>query len=148
MIHDSLSNTAVVEKLHPLFKKAFDYIKSKDFTKVDPCKMELDGQSLIMIISEATGKPAEEIRSETHQKHIDIQIPIMGTEIMGWLSSEHCNNPLDPYNSEKDVTLFSDMPTSYVQVQSGEFVIFYPEDGHAPGIGEGFIKKVIFKVLI
>ena len=30
----------------------------------------------------------------------------------------------------------------------GEFIIFSPEDGHAPLIGEGEIKKIIIKVVV
>ena len=32
MILDSLKNTEKIESLHPLFKKAFDYVKSTDFS--------------------------------------------------------------------------------------------------------------------
>jgi beta-galactosidase beta subunit len=31
-------------------------------------------------------------------------------------------------------------------LNSGEFVIFYPEDVHAPMIGEDEIKKMVIKV--
>ncbi len=34
MILDSLNNTEKVECLHPLFKKAFDYVKATDFSKI------------------------------------------------------------------------------------------------------------------
>ncbi len=34
MILDSLNNTEKVECLHPLFKKAFDYVKATDFPPV------------------------------------------------------------------------------------------------------------------
>ena len=35
MILDSLNNTEKIECLHPLFKQAFDYLKSTDFSKVE-----------------------------------------------------------------------------------------------------------------
>ena len=43
MILDSLNNTEKVECLHPLFKKAFDYVKATDFSKMEDGKYELDG---------------------------------------------------------------------------------------------------------
>ena len=46
MILDSLNNTKKIECLHPLFKKAFDYLKSTDFSKVEDGKHELDGSRL------------------------------------------------------------------------------------------------------
>lgn len=39
MILDSLNNTKKIECLHPLFKKAFDYLKSTDFSKVEDGSM-------------------------------------------------------------------------------------------------------------
>ncbi len=148
MILDSLKNTAAAEKLHPLFKQAFDYIKANDLSQVAPGKIELDGANLFISVAEITGKTQEAAKMETHNKYIDIQIPIVGVETMGWLAGENCKNPIDGYNAEKDITFFTDKPSTYVQVQPGEFAIFFPEDGHAPAIGEGFIKKLIVKVLV
>lgn len=148
MILDSLKNTAAAEKLHPLFKQAFDYIKANDLSQVAPGKIELDGANLFISVAEITGKTQDAAKMETHNKYIDIQIPIVGVETMGWLAGENCKNPIDAYNAEKDITFFTDKPSTYVQVQPGEFAIFFPEDGHAPAIGKGFIKKLIVKVLV
>jgi YhcH/YjgK/YiaL family protein len=147
MILDSLTNTEAAEKLHPLFKKAFDYIKTNDFKAMAPCKIELDGEKLFLMVAEITGKTKEEAKMETHKKYIDIQIPIVGVETMGWLAGNQCNNAVDAYNPQKDITFFTDKPSTYIKVNNGEFTIFFPEDGHAPAIGEGYIKKVIVKVL-
>ena len=38
MILDSLNNTEKIESLHPLFKKAFDYVKSTDYSKMEDGK--------------------------------------------------------------------------------------------------------------
>lgn len=46
MILNSLKDSASVESLHPLFKKAFDYIKATDFSKVPAGKIVLDGDKL------------------------------------------------------------------------------------------------------
>ena len=50
MILDSLNNTKKIECLHPLFKKAFDYLKSTDFSKVEDGKHELDGSRLYVSV--------------------------------------------------------------------------------------------------
>jgi YhcH/YjgK/YiaL family protein len=36
----------------------------------------------------------------------------------------------------------------FFQLTDGQFAIFFPEDVHAPMIGEGEIKKVVIKVKI
>ena len=54
----------------------------------------------------------------------------------------------EEYNAEKDVTFYSDEMDTYFELNSGQFVIFYPEDVHAPMIGKGPIKKLVVKVEI
>ena len=56
MILDSLSNTASIEQLHPLFKKAFDFLKSTDFSTKEAGKIVLDGDDLYVSIAEPVGK--------------------------------------------------------------------------------------------
>ena len=38
------------------------------------------------------------------------------------------------------------MPDNYVTVLPGEFVVFFPDDAHAPMIGTGVVHKVVIKV--
>ena len=56
MILDSLNNTTKIESLHPLFKKAFDYVKSTDFSKMEDGKYEIDGSHLYVSIASLFGK--------------------------------------------------------------------------------------------
>jgi YhcH/YjgK/YiaL family protein len=51
-----------------------------------------------------------------------------------------------PYNSEKDLTFFADKAYNMLQIHPLEFAIFFPEDGHQPGIAQGKLKKIIVKV--
>ncbi|MGL5787477.1 MAG: YhcH/YjgK/YiaL family protein [Bacteroidales bacterium] len=146
MILDSLQNSAAVENLHPSFKKAFDYLKATDFSSMPAGKVELDGDKLFISVAEIVGKTPEQAKMETHNKYIDIQVPLTKTETMGWAALEDCKNESAPYNETKDVTFFTDKPSTYAAVKPGQFAIFFPEDGHAPGIGEGEMRKVIVKV--
>lgn len=146
MILDSLHNSAQIDSLHPLFKKAFDYIKSTDFSTLENEKIFLEGDDLFVMINEYTGKTREEAVVETHKKYIDIQIPLTKPEIIGWISDRKLLSPKSSYNKEKDIAFFSDQPTTYLTVLPQEFVIFFPEDGHAPGICEGLARKVVLKI--
>ncbi|MDD4033360.1 MAG: YhcH/YjgK/YiaL family protein [Bacteroidales bacterium] len=146
MILDSLSNSAKIESLHPAFKKAFDYVKSLDFSTLEPGKTELEGKNLVVNVSAITGKQPEAARMETHQLFLDIQIPVNAPEVMGWKATCDLKEVSVPYNPEKDVEFFADKPTTYVKVMPGQFAIFFPEDGHAPGIGEGSYQKIIVKI--
>jgi len=148
MVLGSLKNTEAAEKLHPMFKQAFDYIKANDLSKAEPGKIELDGKNLFISVQEITGKTKEVAKMETHNKYIDIQVPVVGVETMGWLAAENCVNSPEGYNETKDITFFTDAPSTYVDVEPGNFVIFFTEDGHAPAIGNGAIKKLVVKVMV
>ena len=51
-----------------------------------------------------------------------------------------------PYYAEKDITFIEGLAETYVAVKPGMFAIFFPQDGHAPGITPDGVKKVIVKV--
>ena len=148
MILDSIKNTQHVENLHPLFKKAFDYIKTTNFSKMADGKYELEGSRLYVNVSSIFGKEMKDAVIETHKKYIDIQMPLLGVEIIGWKPGSELQEESAPYNEEKDIAFYIDQPTAYTRIYPGQFAIYFPEDGHAPGIGQGNIRKVIVKVQI
>ncbi len=148
MILDSIKNTQHVEHLHPLFKKAFDYIKTTDFSKLADGKYELDGSRLYVTVSSIFGKEMKDAVIETHRKYIDIQMPLFGVETIGWKSGSELQAESAPYNEEKDITFYIDQPTAYTRIYPGQFAIYFPADGHAPGIGQGNIRKAIVKVQV
>ncbi len=148
MIHDSLKNSSAFEKFHPRFKQAFDFIHNTDFSTLEDGKIELDGTQLYVSIATIKGKEKKDALIETHNKYIDIQLPLVGVETIGWKAGSELKDVSDPYNPEKDITFFHDRPTTYTQIHPGEFVVYYPEDGHAPGIGEGEIRKVVVKIAL
>jgi len=148
MILDSLKNATASVSLNPRFKQAFDFILNNDLSKMEPGKIVLDGDNLFISLVEITGKKPEDAKMEAHRKYIDIQIVLAGQETMGWTAIDSCTSETDPYSAENDIIFYTDKPTTYLTVNPGQFVIFFPEDGHAPAIGNGPIKKAIVKVLI
>jgi biofilm protein TabA len=148
MILDSLKNAASVLALNPFFAQAFDFIQKNDLSKMELGKTIIDGDNLFVSVMENDGKLLEAAKMESHVKYIDIQVVISGVETMGWTAIEHCTDAIEPYNTEKDLQFFTTKPSSLITVNPGEFAIFFPEDGHAPGIGNGPIKKAVFKVLV
>ena len=65
---------------------------------------------------------------------------------MGYTAAKDCVPADAPYNVEKDITFFEGLAETYVAVKPGMFAIFFPQDGHAPGITPDGVKKVIVKV--
>jgi len=80
MIVDTLLNAEKYFCMHPLFSKAFEYIKSQNMEAIEVNKYEIDGDRLKAIVSDKPGMTAGEsaAKFECHDKHIDIQLCING----------------------------------------------------------------------
>ncbi|MEO7265552.1 MAG: YhcH/YjgK/YiaL family protein [Ferruginibacter sp.] len=150
MIVDAIQNAAKYFPVHPLFAKAFEYIQNTNLDTIEMGKYDIDGDNLRAIFSGKIGMTAEEstAKFECHNKHIDIQLCIKGVEQIGWKPREHCKIEKGEYNPEKDVQFFSDTPDMFFQLTDAQFAIFFPEDVHAPMIGDAEIKKLVIKVKI
>lgn len=148
MIVDNLANAANYYNLHPLFEKAFEFIGKLDINNVETGTTEIDGNLLKATIAEAKLKPAVDAKLETHKRFIDIQIPVTKAETFGWKSLSSLSQPKEGYDVNNDIEFFDDEPSTFITLVPGEFIIFSPEDGHAPLIGEGEIKKIIIKVAV
>lgn len=149
MIIDTLKNAPKYYSAHPLFEKAFAYIRQTDMASVADGKVDVS-EGLKAIFSNAPGKTKEAsvAKFECHNQNIDIQFCINGVETIGWKPREACSTPNGEYNTEKDVLFFNDKPDMFFQLTNGQFAIFFPEDVHAPMIGEGNIKKLVMKVKV
>lgn len=148
MIIDTLENAGKYASLHPRFAQAFEYLKSIDLNAIEPGKFEIEGKDLHASVSAKEGVQAADSKFEAHNSYIDIQVCISGKETMGWKPRAKCVDPKGEFNTEKDVIFYNDQPDMYFTLTDGQFVIFYPEDVHAPMIGEGVIKKLVVKVKI
>ncbi len=147
MIIDTLASADRYVSLHPLFKKAFEYIESQNLNTLEIGKFEI-GDGLKAIVSDKSGVTATESISkfECHNKNIDIQVCISSIEQIGWKPRNACSLQSSEYDEEKDVLYYGDTPDMYFKLTAGQFAILFPEDVHAPMIGEGTIKKLIIKV--
>ena len=151
MIVDVIENIDRYVGLNPNFAKAFTFIHSTNLAALEPGKFDIDGDAVKAIVSDNPGKKKEDsiAKFECHNKYIDIQVCIRGTETIGWKPRIACTQQNGEYNDAKDVLFYADAPDMYFQLTNGQFAIFFPEDVHAPMIGdENLIKKLVLKVKI
>ena len=146
MIVSNLQNSQRIEALHPMFKRLFDYVKEHDLLHVELGRIEIDGDLLFINNVNPECVPSEKQVLELHRDYIDIHILLEGTETIGWKALEDLRHEVKAYSAEEDCALYSDVPTTFVNLLPGQFAIVYPEDPHAPIIGSGKIRKLIAKV--
>ena len=146
MIIDKIENLKNYAQVNPLFPKVVQFILQHDLDAMEPGKYEIEGKDLFVNIQMAKGRTPEAAVIETHNKMIDIQIPLSDAETFGYTQRDLL--PEAEYNEEKDITKIPDLTAdSYLTCQPGMMAIFFPQDGHAPCIaGVPEIKKAIFKV--
>lgn len=145
MILDTLENFGKYVSLNPLFPKVLEYLQNTDLMAQEPGCVNIDGNKLFVNHNVAKGKTVDQARMETHNAMIDIQIPLSCPEVIGYIPRQYLSRA--EYDATKDITFYLDRPEQYITVHQGEFVIFFPEDGHAPCISPvPEYKKVIFKV--
>ena len=94
MIIDTLENTSQYESLHPLFAKAFSYLKQNNPVSLPETNTILE-DGLKVIITDKKGKTKEESlqKFECHDLFIDIQFCAKGVETIYWKPREKCINP-------------------------------------------------------
>ena len=146
MIIDKLENIEMYASVNPLFAQAIEFLKSTDLNAHELGKVVLKEGELFVNFASARPKTKDEAKIETHNNFIDIQIPLTGTELMGYMPRTDLAEA--EYNAEKDITFYPGHATDYLTVKPGMFVIFFPEDAHAPGVTEVELKKVIVKVRV
>ena len=147
MIIDTLANAERYYAIHPRFRQAFEFLKTQPLATLPFGKVVIDGDNIYANVQEAHGKPAADAKLEYHRKYIDIQYVVSGNEQMGWMPVEGIGKP-QPFNNKEDYALASDAPLSWLAVRPGSFAVFFPEDAHAPNVGEGVWRKIIVKVLL
>lgn len=148
MIVDALEQIKKYQPLHPRFEKAMSLIAASNINEMPVGETKWEGDDIRAIVIQDCLVSEKESTDyfECHNSYIDIQIVYEGIEKVGWKSRNNCMNPRGEYNPEKDVLFFDDAPEIFFNLMPGHFAIYFPEDVHAPMIGDGMIRKMVVKV--
>jgi YhcH/YjgK/YiaL family protein len=149
MIFDKIENCKLYENISPLINKAFDYIKTTDFSKIEIGKHSIEGDDLFAIVQEYETKNDFDAKLEAHQKYIDVQYIISGEEMIG-VEPLLEQKQFREYDSENDYALYDDN-CSFIKIAEKQFMILFPQDLHKPGIKINTVapvRKVVVKVKI
>lgn len=150
MIFDRLSNSKQYEKLNEKFKNGFDFLKNNNLKEMKDGRYDV-AEGVFANVQSLKTKNKTEKKWEVHKDYIDIQYVIKGEECMGYGILEDFKKVVVPYDKEKDIEFLDGEKFNYIDVNENDFVIFYPNDVHAPMLSvkeDVEIKKVIVKIKI
>ncbi len=148
MILSTLADSARTEPLHPLFKRFFDYVRGHDLLHAPLGRIEVDGDRLFINNVDAALVDAGSQPLEAHRDYIDIHVVLEGEERIGWRPLGDVADVRQPYDAATDCALYADRPTSWSTLRPGQFAVVFPEDPHAPLVGEGRVRKLIGKIKV
>jgi YhcH/YjgK/YiaL family protein len=114
-------------------------------------KTYLDGEKLYASVDVYETKPAAAKDFETHDRYTDIQFLLQGRELCGWAPRQTLVEKTS-YAKDRDIA-FQHKPQSFetVAIDTERYVVFFPEDGHMPGLCDGAphqVKKVVIKIAV
>jgi len=147
MILDKLENSAYYSGISESLNIGFEFLKNTDLSTLKNGKHEIRGMEIFALVNEEDTKEHQECRLEAHRNYADIQYIVSGREFIGHAL---LNNQLvtTEYYPERDIIFFSG-ETQPIYLESGMFVVFFPQDVHRPGMqydGPEKVKKVVVKV--
>ena len=128
--------------------KAFAFLKTTDFSTIQPGRYPIDGDDVYAVITLGPGKSPDTSLWESHHNYEDIHYVISGKEQLG-IAPVSQAKVLQPYDSAKDLAHYTAKGKYYVAVP-GTFYIVTTEEAHRPGLKadgyDGDIKKLYIKV--
>jgi YhcH/YjgK/YiaL family protein len=147
MIFDVLANADRYAAVHPLFAECFAFLKSTDLAALPVGRQLLGASGCTVIVAEAAPKTKQSSLLEGHRAFIDIQVMLAGEERIGFVPRSRCTEKSNDVAND-----FQELQgaAEYLTLRPGCFAIYFPEDGHQPGIGtvahSGTIRKIVIKV--
>ncbi|MNI57618.1 Toxin-antitoxin biofilm protein TabA [compost metagenome] len=150
MIVDHISNAGLYNCHHERLATAIKYLSETDFSVVESnTSHTIEGENIFFSINEYQTKPLEKGLWEAHRDYIDIHYVVEGIEQIGYAYIG--NLEISKEYDAKDDYLLLKGSGSMVNIQSGTFAIFYPQDAHMTGIApdtQATVKKVIMKIRV
>lgn len=133
--------------------KAFDWLRGTDLAKLTPdTSVAIDGERIYAQIQAYDTIDASSSLFETHRSYIDIQVVTRGEEIILWTPAAKLTKVSVPYDSAKDIARFEDPDFSVpLRMETGDFAVFFPTDGHKPRIkvdAPAPVGKIVVKVSV
>lgn len=144
MIADTIENLKRYYGLHPNLDVLIEGFDSLDLSALEDGRHEIRGKDVYLNL--AHPQLAETGFWEAHREYIDVQLILENEETIAWAPIEDIHG-FSGYDEEKDIMKSDDSQQgARLLLKRGMFAIFFPEDAHQPGLGQGSVRKAVFKL--
>ncbi len=151
MIIDKVENFELYN-FGPAWQRAFEFLGTLAPDTPDG-RYTIDGADIFAIVMSYHTSAPESAVFESHQKYVDIQTVITGSEGFECAFSDELN-VITTYDANKEAAFYerTSQGQTRVDVSTGTFVMLYPHDAHIAGLivgtGSKLVKKVVVKVKV
>ena len=145
MIIDTIDNLKKYKDLNSNISEVVNFCKNKNLQNLPDGRFDIDGDNAFGIVMTMDLRKPNEAKLETHRKYIDIQLVLKNEEKMGYTPLEDLLIS-EGYDLKTDLEFWQDKIQSLFTVKYNQFAMFFTDDGHMPLIGEGQVKKIVFKL--
>ena len=149
MIFSSIKNGDTFESYPQAIQTALDYLKSHDFTAMEPGVYEIQGKEIYAEVFDAVTVEADTKKAESHEKFLDVQFLVSGRERLGFTKNTG-NYKVAEHIKERDLIFYESVEAEgWIESRPGCFCVFFPSDIHRPECISGEsakLRKVVVKV--
>lgn len=127
----------------------FDYLAKTDLLSIPKGKHKIPGSDLVVSVEDSKNEPLEKRRSESHNRHIDFQYVVKGTERFGVID-HYTSTPNSKYRPDVIHYDYTPQKARFFDSNPGEFFIFFPRDWHIAKVAtdgeDQTIRVIVIKV--
>lgn len=149
MITDSLDNLRDYAALNGRIAAAADFLAQHRHDGLPAGRYELEGDDLYVLIMEYAPSQKSTLRYESHEKYIDMQCMLAGSEYQ-WYCPREQLTPTTEYDGNKDIRFYEfNGEGSKLHLEEGQFAIYFPQDGHLPAVADastGICRRAVVKI--
>ncbi len=149
MIYDSFANFDRYREVAPA---VWDKVKSfliKAAQSASPGKFPIADNCFANVAEYETAEINPD-KLEAHEDYLDIQITLRGREAIVCRDTADLETVI-PYSKEKDIAFYRLLPgnTTTLVIGDGRFAVFYPGEGHLPGLqADAGSPQRVLKVIV
>ena len=105
--------------------------------------------SIYVNIEEYNTKDIEVASFESHDKYIDIQLLLDGSENIYYASRDNLSVKV-PYDETRDIAFYSDSIQCYpyIKLDGTNFMMIYPHEAHVPQVSINGLSQKVLKVVV
>ena len=153
MILDTMDRRGQYCESYPAVYRALEAMAGYTADNYPGGRVTVDGDALFLLLNQYTTRSPENAMAEAHRQYLDVMYMVKGSETIYVKPTDRLQTITKPYSAEGDALLAkTDFDASSIHLQTGSFVVLFPQDAHSPACwgpnGADTVKKIIAKIRI